>query len=178
MNTQSEKNYSFLKSCALWSAILLVILTFVLLCSCNIFKRVTKTKTITETVYYVDTIVIVHKDTIPIYCEVYLYDTAFIETETFITKSYVDTITKTLILEAKGKEFEVPVKIKETVKTTEKKKEKEPNNKRILILVGIGFILYNLFLYKFFKKLNFKIMLIPILFYILFFVVIYLQSKI
>lgn len=117
---------------------------------CSLSKKIIKTNTI-KTIK-VDTILIVKTDTIYRKVEKNIFDTVTIQTKTFRVISFVDTIRKKIIVEAKGENFDLPVKIDQEVKTSEKVKEvKKKQNFLQIIPVLILICLALLLIYKLIK---------------------------
>ncbi len=118
---------------------ILIFLFLILFSGCGLLKQVTRTKekVITVTEYKIDTVIKVNTDTIIRIKKVFLYDTAYINSKSYVVKSYIDTIKQQLVIEAKGKEFNTPVSIdkKETKQETKKQTESVP--KPLLILISI-----------------------------------------
>jgi hypothetical protein len=135
----------------LLSVILLISLS---LSSCFCTK---KTRTVTETIIDVDTVIIIQRDTSIFTNTVFLYDTTFIETSGAIATSYYDTVYKTIVLKLQEKPFDYRV----TLKATEKKKEviRQPvmstfKRKAAGILLFIGLSVIVLYIFK--KLINEK----------------------
>lgn len=108
-----------------WKILSLVLLAVLLLLqsSCLSKKRLIKTETITVT--KVDTIIKVVRDTVLKTVSVPLYDTAKVETETAIAKSFYNISTQKIELQLKGKIFDVPVQLQKTQYIKQKEKIKE-----------------------------------------------------
>jgi len=108
--------------------------------SCCSTKKI-QTRTITETKIKIDTIIKIKNDTILKIQTVTLHDTAILENKTMVARSYFSTQKQRIVLELKGKNFDVPVTIYKYVKQVEEKKEKikEP-------LIKIQFIVWLLIL--------------------------------
>lgn len=113
-------------------------------CSCGIIRKKTVTKT--ETIIQVDTIIKVKFDTVRIIKEAFLTDTVLIENKTSIARSYFNPISRKIVLELKGKIFDVPVTI--DVHKVETKKEVETKQKFpfiyifLLILIPLCLFIY------------------------------------
>lgn len=103
-----------------WKSILSVCLLLLLLfSSCCAFK---KTRTETITITKVDTVIKVVRDTVLRTVSVPLYDTAYIETDVAVARSYYNVKTQKIDLQLKGKVFDVPVQLQRTqyIKQVEK----------------------------------------------------------
>jgi hypothetical protein len=83
----------------------------------------TKTITVTETKIKIDTIIKIQNDTIIKYQTVTIHDTAILENNTSIARSYFSQSKQRIVLELKGKSFDVPVSIYKSVKQVAKEKE-------------------------------------------------------
>jgi hypothetical protein len=95
----------------------LILLLF--LCSCSVSKHIEKTHTVIQS--KIDTVITFHFELPkPKYVTVKITDTAIVENETAIAKSYFNPITQKIVLELKGKEFKAPIKINR-IETTDKK---------------------------------------------------------
>lgn len=99
----------------------MIVLTSV---SCSVGK---KARTITETVTVIkiDTVIKFVPDTVLKLVSVLIQDTAEIETESAIARSYFNIKTQKIELTLKGKIIDVPVIMNQTIKTKEKKFESE-----------------------------------------------------
>jgi len=95
-----------------------VLLVFVLsvLCGCGILK--TKEIITTKTTIKADTIIRLHIDVFPVIKEG--YDTVKVENTTSFARSYINGASGKIILELKGKDFNVPVTIQQTTVETKK----------------------------------------------------------
>jgi hypothetical protein len=104
--------------------ILIVILSITLF-SCCTFKKV-QTKIITDTIIKIDTIIKVQRDTITLIKSVRIVDTAYLENTTSIARSYYSTKQQKVVLELKGKAFDVPITVYKHTTVTNETKEKVP----------------------------------------------------
>lgn len=114
---------------------------------------VKKTKTITETVERVDTIIVYRPDTTIIEKSVFFMDTVFIETESSVSRAYFDLKKKNIVLQVRNKPIPIELSyVKKTI-TTESVKEVEQNSKfRLGFILGISFIILITFLYGWVSK--------------------------
>jgi hypothetical protein len=119
-----------------------LIIIAILLSSCCVFRKV-KTKTVTETIIKVDTVIQVRKDTITLVKTVTLHDTAFLENEVAKAKSYYDSTTHKITLQLTGKPFGVPFTYYKRTIAKEIVKEKIPEQKSLIVfaLFLMGFTL-------------------------------------
>jgi hypothetical protein len=130
----------------------LLLLSLLLLSSCCSTK---KTKTITETVttYKVDTVVKIKYDTVYKHTEAYLTDTLYIENTVAEARSYFNPIKNKIVLELRGKVFDVPIRVDVTKQQTTKQKTVE---KKIpftfYIFCFCGGMLFSYFIYLKTKK--------------------------
>ena len=140
-----------------WIYLLSLCLFMFFASGCCIFRKSTKTVTVTETKIRIDTVIKVIKDTVTKIVEVPLTDTAQLENETSIARSYYDIKLQKLVLSLKGKIFDVPVVMDQIIKTKEKNIESKPSVKLsylIITIIGFAFIIilfgliYNLILKK------------------------------
>jgi hypothetical protein len=106
---------------------------------CGLLKNINRTKDKTKIVteFFIDTNIIIHYDTLPIYDTVKIFDTAFVENTTAAARSYFDFGMNKIVLELKGKEFSVPVKLHKKETKTEIKKETESKVSPMIIPVII-----------------------------------------
>lgn len=121
----------------------ILLLCFLLFCpGCGSLKK-SKTITKTETIIKVDTIVKVRIDTVIKFAEAPLADTVYIENKVAEAKSYIDPIKKKIVLELKGKTFNVPIVIDKKVIETKKEivKERKTSFLFYIICFGTGFCL-------------------------------------
>lgn len=127
---------------------LLLLLLFI--CSCGSMKRTT---TQTVTIIQIDTIVQVVKDTVIKSVSVPLYDTAYIETEIAVARSFYNVKTQKIELSLKGKVFDVPVKLQRTqyIKTKDVSRETTWGMWLYLIVVLLIF-LFGIVITKKFQK--------------------------
>jgi hypothetical protein len=112
------------------------------LSGCGIFKNInrTKEKIITVTEKFIDTNLVLIYDTVPIFDTVPIYDTAFLEIRTASARSYWNPKMNKIVLELKGKEFDVPIKIhQKEIKTDEVKKVEKNPNEKIIIFIALIF---------------------------------------
>jgi len=105
------------------------------------FKTITETITVTK----IDTVIKFVPDTFLITKFVPIYDTAYIENESAIARSYFDTIAHSLVLTLKGKVIDVPVVIDQIITTKENKisVERKPafSNYLLAFIIGMLFVL-------------------------------------
>jgi hypothetical protein len=117
-----------------------VVLFSVFFFGCSAMKK-TKTVTVTETLIKIDTVIKIKTDTILKVQYVTLHDTAIIENKTSIAKSYFSTSKQRIVLELKGKSFDVPITVFKKVIEVEKKNESIPIKEKLSFgskfLVGI-----------------------------------------
>lgn len=108
-----------------------IVFWVILFCSLVGCASRTKTRTITtrEKTLYVDTVLHIQFDKVPLTTEVNLNDIAVLENKTSIARSYYSPEKKKIILELTGKTVDVPVKIKESTTVTTDVKQKEIINK-------------------------------------------------
>ena len=121
-------------------------------CGCGIFHK-TRTETRTETLINVDTIIKVVRDTFKLINTVYLHDTAYLENSIAEARSYYDVRKQKIVLELKGKPFEVPITIYK--RTIENKKEVVITRKSGLtkpILIGLMILVIIAGCYLLYKK--------------------------
>jgi hypothetical protein len=102
-------------------------------------SRKIQTRTITETVIRIDTIIKIQNDTILKTQVVTIHDTAILESQTSVARSYFSTQKQKIVLELKGKPFDVPVTIYKSVKQEQQVKEKIPIVKKWYDKYIIGF---------------------------------------
>lgn len=88
-------------------------------------KTRTQTQTVTTTVIRIDTIIKIKTDTILKVQEVMLHDTAIVENEHAVARTYYSTTKQRIVLELKGKNFNVPVTIYKKVEQVKNEKSKE-----------------------------------------------------
>jgi len=110
--------------------LLLVVLLPVFFFGCFGMKKI-KTVTVTETVIRIDTIIKIQTDTILKIQTVTLHDTAILENNTAIARSYFSTSKQRIVLELKGKTFDVPITVYKSVKQVEVQKEKVKEQNKI-----------------------------------------------
>lgn len=119
-------------------------LIVLILVSCSSAKKF-KTNIETITVTKIDTVIKFIPDTFLITKLVPIYDTAFIENESAIAKSYFDTIAHKIVLTLKGKVIDVPVVIDQIITTKENKTsvERKPifTNYLLAFIIGALFVL-------------------------------------
>jgi hypothetical protein len=98
----------------LWLSLFFLLLSGLLSGCCSMKK----TKTVTETVVKIDTIVKIKQDSIPIIKTEKLTDTVFYENKFIRTKSFVNLQTQKITLQLQNKSFDIPVKMSESKKQT------------------------------------------------------------
>lgn len=120
--------------------VLLILSLF--LFSCSSMKK-SRTITKTETIIKIDTIVKIRIDTVIKYAEAPLADTVYIENKVAEAKSYIDPVKKKIVLELKGKTFDVPIVIDKKIIETKKEivKKRKSSYWLSIICFGIGFCL-------------------------------------
>ena len=102
---------------------------------------------------FVDTVLHIQFDRVPLVTQVVITDTAILENKTSIAKSYYSPEQKKIILTLAGKLVDVPVKISKTTTTVSDVKEVIPVKRfplRYWLL--IGFILLFVYAYLMQKK--------------------------
>lgn len=112
----------------LWS-LSLVVLLFAFFYGCSGMKKI-QTRTITETVIRLDTIIKIQNDTILKIQYITLHDTAILENNTSIARAYFSTAKQRIVLELKGKSFDVPVTVYKSVKKDTQVNENIPTTKK------------------------------------------------
>ena len=93
-------------------------------------QRKIQTRTITTTVIRIDTIIKIQNDTILKMQTVTLRDTAILENQTSIARSYFSTQKQKIVLELKGKSFDVPITVYKSVVKDAQVKESLPTTKK------------------------------------------------
>ena len=92
------------------------------------------TKTKTETIIKIDTLIKFIPDTVFVTVSGTVFDTVTIENETAVARAYFNVKTSKLDLQLKGKIFEMPVQIRQKVKTKEIVKEPKKHSLSFFIL--------------------------------------------
>jgi len=125
-----------------WKYLLGLVLLLICFSSCGSIKK-SRTITKTETIIKIDTIVKIRIDTVIKYAEAPLADTVYIENKVAKAKSYIDPVKKKIVLELKGKTFDVPIMIDKKVIETKKEivKERKSSFWFYMICFGIGICL-------------------------------------
>jgi hypothetical protein len=126
-----------------YSKLSLAVFVCFLFYGCASWKKVT-TRTVTTTVIRIDTIIKIQTDTILKIQSVTLHDTAIVENNSAIARSYFSVSKQRIVLELKGKTFDVPVSVYKKVEQVESKKEKEvipKKNKFFWYMLGVITIL-------------------------------------
>lgn len=128
--------------------VIYIIFISIILFGCASIKK-TRTQIITETVIRVDTIIKIKTDTVKLINSVKITDTAFLENTTSIARSYYSTKQQRVVLELKGKIFDVPVTVyKHTlINSNIKQKEVVKESSRyfwILLIILFLFALWKL----------------------------------
>lgn len=122
-----------------------VLLLLLFFSSCGILRR--RTITVTETITKIDTIIKVVYDTAIVIKEAKITDTVIIENKTVIARSYYNPVKNKIVMEVKGKIFDVPVQI--TQHRIETKKDFQPKNNWYLIIIAeVLIILFLMLLIK------------------------------
>ena len=116
----------------------LVLVLCVLFYGCFGSRRI-QTRTITETLIRIDTVIKIQNDTILKTQTVTLHDTAILENTTTVARSYFSTQKQRIVLELKGKPYDVPITVYKSVKQIEQKKEKIPSDSKWYDKYLIGF---------------------------------------
>lgn len=139
-----------------WTYPVLYLLLLSLLSSCGIFRNFTKTVTKTEVITKIDTIYKVKIDTVTITKEAYLTDTVVIENTVAVARSYYNPVKNKIVVELRGKVFDLPIKINQRTFTDQKIIKKEPSLKSvyIVLLITIGYIVIAIISYKLNKKFH------------------------
>lgn len=132
---------------------IVVILLFTL-SSCGIFRGRVVTHTVTRT--YVDTVIQIHRDTLIKRDTAYIYDTARIDTPDFSARSYIDTITHTIILTGQAKSVLVPVRLERILTEDRKEPDKPVNNFWQNVLIGVSGTLFLITMILFLITMNKK----------------------
>jgi hypothetical protein len=137
---------------------LLLIITILISASCSTSK---KFKTITETITVtkIDTVIKYVPDTTKHIAIVPIQDTAEIETESAIARSYFNVKTQKIELTLKGKIIDVPVVIDQVITTKENKTsvERKPVFSNYLLAVMLGALFVLLAVVIAFIKLKLKL---------------------
>jgi hypothetical protein len=124
-----------------------ILFLLIFLNSCGLLKNITRTKnkSVAVTEKFIDTNIVLVFDTVPIYDTVLINDTAFLENKTSEARSYWNPKMNKIVLELKGKPFDVNIKLhkKETKTVFTKETKKEPKT----FIVIIGFTLLLIFFY-------------------------------
>lgn len=142
----------------IWFPGLLLVLLWPFLFGCCASKKL-RTEIKEVTITKIDTVIKIKTDTVTKIKEVFYIDTAKIENDYSIAKSYLDTVHKKLVLTLTGKNFSVPIKIDQIKESNIKKSETE---KKILpgtiffIVIVISFILGVIMTCSFLLKKYFK----------------------
>ena len=119
------------------SKLLVFLALFVSLHGCGIVRK--KTKTITETIIKIDTILIYKHDTIPIIKKAYLHDTIKIENSSSKVIVYVDTTLHMIVAKLEGKPLSIPIIINSHIRTTTVEKSvKRKTNWFFYFILGAG----------------------------------------
>lgn len=122
-----------------------VLLLLLFFSSCGILKR--RTITVTETITKIDTIIKVVYDTAIVIREAKITDTVIIENKTVIARSYYNPVKNKIVMEVKGKIFDVPIQISQH--RIETKKDFQPkNNWYLIIITEVLIILFLMLLIK------------------------------
>lgn len=111
----------------------LFLLTLLLFGLFSCARKMIQTKTITETVIRIDTVIKIKNDTVLKKQYITIHDTAILENNTSIARSYFSTAKQKIVLELKGKNYSVPVTVYKAVKKVEDKKEVIPTKKMSFI---------------------------------------------
>ena len=124
-----------------WLPGLLLVLLLPGLFGCCATKKL-KTEITTVTITKIDTVIQIKTDTVTKIKEVIYTDTAVIESDYGVARSYLDTVHRKIILSLTGKNFAVPVKIDQIRETNIKKSEKQKMipGTMILLIIGISFV--------------------------------------
>ena len=135
-----------------WKILFLLFLLPVFLSGCCVGKK-SKTTTTTLTIYKVDTIVKVKIDTVFKYAEAPLTDTVFIENTVAEARSYYNPTTNKIVLQLRGKVFDVPIKIDAVKKQVVKQKTVEKKIPFVFYILAV-FILFVFFGLLCWKKIQ------------------------
>ena len=123
----------------------------VLVLGCFGSKKV-QIRTVTETVIKIDTIIQIQTDTVTLIKSVRFTDTAYLENPTALAKSYYSTQKQRIVLELKGKTFDVPVTIYKKVQQITDNKTNEPVKKRMRFELYIFVAMVLLFGYAYLTR--------------------------
>lgn len=131
-------------------------LLFILLffSSCGIFRGKINTVTVHKT--YIDTVIIIQRDTVLKKDSAYFLDTVYLDTPDFSARSYVDTVEKIIFIEGKAKVIEVPVKIESTTKTETTAPALTKNNFWKNFFIGVSGTLFLIVMILFLINMNKK----------------------
>jgi hypothetical protein len=128
-----------------WIILLLVFSLLVLFSSCCGLKKI-KTTTVTETIYQVDTVIKVVRDTVTKVVYGDTVDTLYIENEVASARTYYNVQKQKVVLELKGKVFDVPVTMNKVVRENKKTVDIKRNVSTITYVIGCTIFLFILFI--------------------------------
>lgn len=132
---------------------IVIILLFVF-SSCGLFRGKINTVTVHKT--YIDTVIIIQRDTVLKKDSAYFLDTVYLDTPDFSARSYVDTVEKIIFIEGKAKVIEVPVKIESTTKTETTAPASTKNNFWKNFFIGVSGTLFLIVMILFLITMNKK----------------------
>lgn len=132
----------------------IVIILLILLTSCGLFRGKIHTVTVHKT--YIDTVIIIQRDTVLKKDSAYIMDTAYLDTPDFTALSYVDTVFKKIFIEGKAKIIEVPVRIESTNTTETTAPEPKKNNFWTYFFIGVSGTLFLITMILFLITMNKK----------------------
>lgn len=122
--------------------------------SCGMFRGKIHTVTVHKT--YIDTVLIIQRDTVPRTDSSYFMDTVYIDTPDFTARSYVDTVFKKIFIEGKAKVIEVPVRIEKTDTIETTAPEPKKNNFWTYFFIGVSGTLFLISMILFLITMNKK----------------------